>query len=307
MATICALYAFAGRRGWYHGDILDEQTSPSVVRRPLNSDPLAHTRGGTRFTLASRDLIPRPRKNRTAIRPFTIQELRDFCDEMGPRASERGESTLPARNRLIADIAWTTGLRLHEIAKLTTYQFLSITPAPAAFAGVEHQLIIVGKGKKPRSIAIPNWVVLDALAYIDGERAHAAKKSRTRKEPAQLILSGLSSSQPGSPLGQRRFQQIVEAACVRAGLTHLQEHIDPETGEISAIRKSKHNVHDLRHTYAVLTYWVEKEHGNPEPWKKIQAQLGHEHLQTTIDTYLHFVEIFGRSEGINFRQVLGLD
>lgn len=44
MSTICALYAFAGRRGWYRGDILDEQSPPRRVTSPLDRDALAHTR-----------------------------------------------------------------------------------------------------------------------------------------------------------------------------------------------------------------------------------------------------------------------
>jgi integrase len=47
--------------------------------------------------------------------------------------------------------------------------------------------------------------------------------------------------------------------------------------------------------------------GNPEPWKKIQAQLGHAHLQTTIDVYLSYVEIFNESPGlIDVRRMIGL-
>jgi len=58
-------------------------------------------------------------------------------------------------------------------------------------------------------------------------------------------------------------------------------------------KKAMHCVHDLRHTYAVLTYHAEVMNGNVEPWKKIQAQLGHKSLQTTIDTYLRYVSVFG--------------
>ena len=53
--------------------------------------------------------------------------------------------------------------------------------------------------------------------------------------------------------------------------------------------------HDLRHTAAVLIYYAESATGNPEPWKKVQTPLGHKNLQTTIDTYLHHVEIFGEN------------
>ncbi len=52
---------------------------------------------------------------------------------------------------------------------------------------------------------------------------------------------------------------------------------------------------------------MEKKLGNSEPWKKIQAQLGHELLETTTKVYILFVEIFDGAEGtVNVRQLLGV-
>jgi len=46
-----------------------------------------------------------------------------------------------------------------------------------------------------------------------------------------------------------------------------------------------HGLHCLRHTYA--TMWIA---GNPTKWKELQAQLGHESLKETMDTYSHALE-----------------
>lgn len=81
----------------------------------------------------------------------------------------------------------------------------------------------------------------------------------------------------------------------------------PLTGKRLLSQVPKHSVHDLRHTYAVLTYHAERANGNAEPWKKIQAQLGHAHLQTTVDIYLSHVEIFTDQPGLlDVRGMLGL-
>lgn len=108
-------------------------------------------------------------------------------------------------------------------------------------------------------------------------------------------------------MSERRYQQIVEETCISAGLVTLSTVQDPRTGQERTIKTHKHTVHDLRHTYAVWTYWAERRRGNREPWKKIQAQLGHANLSTTIDIYLSVVEIFdGFETAVDVRAILGL-
>ena len=100
---------------------------------------------------------------------------------------------------------------------------------------------------------------------------------------------------------------MVREACLTLGLVQIVEKTDPETGKKFMYKRPRHSIHDLRHTYAVLTYHAERANGNAEPWKKIQAQLGHRNLQTTIDTYLSHVEIFTEQPGLlDVRKMLGL-
>jgi integrase len=236
-------------------------------------------------------------------------ELRIFLPQLGPRMLERSEGDeRPSRDRIIGDIGVFVGLRVDEVYSLSKYQFLALTP-PADGPVGDQQVLVKGKGGKTRPVAFPNWLVLDIQAYISTERAKAVDDGGLtgRNDPAALLVSGSQAKAPGRGLSRRRLQQIVELACIRAGLVQRRSWRDPETGESFVRETAKHCFHDLRHTYAVLTYWAEKAGGNSEPWKKIQAQLGHEHLKTTIDTYLSFVEIFGDRESLlDVRRLIGL-
>ena len=280
MAAIMAFYAYAGEHGWRAGPIRSPAVLTDGASVPLDRDALTHVRRGRRLR-DDTDLLPRRRPNRTAVRAFSAAELRAFLPELGPRASERGPGDLrPSRDRLIGDLGVFVGLRIDEIHQLTKYQFLSLLPDPEA-PYADQPLTVVGKGHVGRTVAVPNWLVQDALAYVGGERAEAVRAGRLtgRKEPPDVFVAGRDSNVPGRPVTHRRFQQIVEEACIRAGVVEIVRRVDPETREVVEVAKAKHCVHDLRHTYAVLMYWAEKHGGNAEPWKKIQAQLGHRHLE----------------------------
>ena len=65
-------------------------------------------------------------------------------------------------------------------------------------------------------------------------------------------------------------------------------------------------MHDLRHTYAVWSYHILKSLGDPEPWKSIQIQLGHKHIDTTINTYLKYVSLLDEKVPMNnLQEVMG--
>jgi integrase len=195
-----------------------------------------------------------------------------------------------------------------EIHSLSVLQFLGMHPDPNA-PHLDQALVVTGKGGRSRHVAIPGWLVEDALAYISGEREVALKCGKVSNRTASnfLFLSGVGSKRPGRPISIRRLQQIIETSCLAIGLTKSIEVRDAETGSVSLKRMQKHSVHDLRHTAAVLIYHAERRAGNSEPWKKVQMQLGHKHLQTTIDTYLHHVEIFGQQQQFyDVRKMIGL-
>jgi hypothetical protein len=51
----------------------------------------------------------------------------------------------------------------------------------------------------------------------------------------------------------------------------------------------------LRHTFAIQFYLGQRKAGVAEPWKLLQARLGHANLSTTMDTYVRLVDEFSET------------
>lgn len=293
--TAIAFCDYGRRKGFYSGDILSDDTLSKLLAH--HDQPQGES---------ASSLVPARRPKKNAIRPFKPTELRAFLIQMGPSPLERSsEAQRPSRDRVMADWGWVVGLRLSEILGLGCYQLLALVPDEDV--PFENQAITVrGKGNYERNVAVPNWLVEDTIAYIEGERAEAIKAGGLRRPTDVIFVSGIRSRRPGLPITGRRFQSIVESACLRAGLTRLKLIKDAEPDMPTRVPMAAHCVHDLRHTYAVLTYWAEAQNGNAEPWKIIQAQLGHARLETTIRTYLKYVQLFGPRGNQDIRTLAGL-
>ena len=151
-------------------------------------------------------------------------------------------------------------------------------------------------------VLAPEACGLDIQTFALGESGRADRACDVRAEDDRNQALDLVFQSP-----IRRLQQIMEEACRRIGLTKVVSVRDPETGAIHQKIRQKHSVHDLRHTAAVLIYQAEKAAGSSEPWMKVKHQLGHSHVHTTINTYLHHVEIFGEKQRfLDIRKMIGL-
>jgi integrase len=309
-SVIRAFYDYLRSTKQYAGDILNSTGSKGRSSRGA----YVHT-GRGRARLATRGSRA---SSSGRIRPFYPAELQRALAEAGPRASEvvakasdlekSGllSASTACRNRLLFDLGWAVGLRVHEIHGLNRYQFLELIVDEEAMAS--SQIIYVagkgslGSGKKVRAVAVPNWLIADAQAYIE----HLLPAAPAGRHTA-LFLSSQESNRPGRPISVRRLQQIVEETCCAANILRETEIIDLATHARSTVLVAAHSVHDLRHTYAVYTYLVESHKGNAEPWKKISSQLGHTLIDTTIKTYLKFIDILGPLEGVIQKTLFGIN
>lgn len=240
------------------------------------------------------------------VKPLQINHLRRLLAHLGPTIHEAGEMR-SVRDRIICDLAYITGMRLGDVVQLTTLKFLNITVEP----GQEYQdfpVIVEGKRKVVRRVAVPGWLVIAIQAYIQKERSASLQLVRQRKDKftTGLFLGHPKSKSAGKPITGSAIQKMFALACMQCGITE-QIEIEDEP-DIKLIKKvPAHSFHDLRHTCAVLTYHAEKQQGNSEPWKIVQIKLGHKSLKTTIDTYLSHVAIFGEKQGItDIRRLLGI-
>lgn len=308
MTVVRNFYQFAKDKGWYFGD-LGNTVEEEVITVTLDSDTLAHTRS-TRLRKAKDRDLPKVRSS-AVIHPLTLRNLKNLIQHIGPQASNRKGDNRCARDRLICDLGWVVGLRLAEVVNLTSLQFLNLNPDPnSPYTDMQLTISAGAKGCKTRQVAIPTWLAMDAIDYIEGERSMALRqrKDKPRHPLTQLLLGRFDSPYCGRPISEDAIQKLFREACLAIGLVETIQKTDPGNGEIWLDKVAKHSYHDLRHTYAVLTYHAEVANGNSEPWKKIQAQLGHKYLKTTIDTYLAHVEIFTDQPGLlNVRKMIGLD
>ena len=140
----------------------------------------------------------------------------------------------------------------------------------------------------------PTHLVLELKCYIDGERAECTAVGRRHgfhANPESLFVNGTASRHDaGKPIRTETLSRAFTAAVRTAGLTHSVTKTDPESGALYQSAEAAHTFHDARHTFAAWLYHAERAGGNAEPWKIVQARLGHRQLATTLNTYLRVVD-----------------
>jgi integrase len=295
-------YTWAEKRGWYKG-ALHEAPEVREVYRSADRDPLAHLHSGPHRIEVDPGTPPSRARPGEKVRPLIGGDPRNasfplIAKHLGPLPSERGADDLtPSRDRLAAELSVSTGLRVDEVAKLTIFQILDlpVDGDPERFTTMH---VTKTKRQVERDVNVPNYLIPDLHAYIDGERSECIAVARRHwlkkksDEPRALFVNGLDAHQnAGKPVSADTLSGAFRRAVIKAGLTEWVTKTDPATGEVRQALVARHRYHDLRHTYALWTYQALVEQGMSEPWKVIQSLLGHAHLSTTLDTYLRVVNV----------------
>lgn len=225
---------------------------------------------------------------------LSTEQLRKVLRRLGPDLTPgQFDQSTSIRNRLIAEWALYTGMRLHEVLGLTKAQVLSLALGcegahPAKLIKLR---LVVTKGGRKRDVLAPAFLLRASQHYIATERSSVLKTARHRngnyREPAQLFLNSEDTNVAyvGKPLAGKVASRHFSAAVMGCGYI---DEIDTSKG---VRRTARFRYHDLRHTFAVRTYVELEAAGKPEPWKTIQTLLGHRFLSTTINTYLKHVRI----------------
>lgn len=307
LTAVRRFYDFCRSEGWYHRDIGVSISQRHIANRPIDSDEMAHARS-TAGRFKEHDALLRKVGRKDVVRPLQVNQLRRLLEHLGPTLKEPGGSTRSVRDRLICDLGYVSGLRLGDVVKLTTLQFLRLTVEPNQEFH-DFQVIVEGKRKVTRSVAVPGWLVLAIQSYILDERAVSERsaKKRLAKPITALFLGHANSKSAGKAISRSAIQKMFAQACINCGITEQKQVEDDQSGQKMIKRVPAHSYHDLRHNSAVLTYHAEKALGNPEPWKIVQARLGHKSFKVTIDTYLAHVSIFGEKQGLtDIRRLIGL-
>lgn len=291
--AVGAFYEWAARHGYFLGDPISPKKLQTVARS-IDHDALAHT-GATTYR-GVHTLVPRQGRDADErLSPLTSVEWRDVAAALGPLPSQQSTHKGLSRDRLASEVSLWTGMRVDEVAGLTVHQILDLACAPldTSMAVIE---LTRTKGLRRRKVLLPHHVVKELIAYIDGEREEAvavARRYGLKKAPIALFVNGCGArNHAGRPIKPYTLSESFRRAVEAVGLRRRVQRVDPYTREEFVSQVPAHTFHDLRHTFAVFLYQAEVASGNAEPWKIVQARLGHKHLKTTMDTYLRIVDIF---------------
>lgn len=279
MATILSFYKWAAVKGMLAHDIGDIAVTETIrLARAQDTDVMAHLRSGPAEAEVS-TLLPSVYE-KDQVDAFSPRDLKAVLHHLGPSHDEMDDPR-PRRDRIIATLAVSTGMRIDEIASLTLPQFVTLRRDPAY--GNYPLRLTKTKGLQPRTVIVPGSVYDDVAAYVDTERRAAV--SHQRQTDALFVNHAYAPRAPGGPLTAASISRSFHAAVVQAGL--YRSFKDPE-GRDRVV--ANHTFHDLRHTFALVMYFELKRRGDPAPWMRLKNLLGHKHLSTTMNTYLRSVD-----------------
>ncbi|MGO6926128.1 tyrosine-type recombinase/integrase [Rhizobium ruizarguesonis] len=251
--------------------------------------------------------LPNDADSADKIHPFLDGDWKPVFDRLGPEVGDT--SGRSRRDRLASETSLITGMRIDEICSITVQQIrnLSRHVDPARPSKLISLWITKTKGLKPGFIFLPSFLVEQLLDYIDGERQAAIDRAcavRNNYEPTSILfVNDVKSSYAtaGNPLSPDTLSRAFSDACLSIGFSHevdcfvLNEAGEPlisSSGQNIVEKRllTDHTFHDLRHTFAMLTYIDSARSGGNEPWKTVCTRLRHSSILTTLRSYLRWLD-----------------
>ncbi|AQV93181.1 site-specific recombinase [Cupriavidus necator] len=233
-----------------------------------------------------------------ALGPLPRELSEEVSDKYGYKpdslsSPETGDIARSSRDRLGAEIAHQAGLRISEVTGLLVSQFEMYLANANIIETAVYGIRVLGKGKVPRTVNFHGALILEIVSYMKNERRNIINRLQGVADRHLLINPIDSGRWSGKKVSVRTLQRTFSTACINAGCC-VSNPVERFTWSKSGMldRSTAFVVqpvfvfHDLRHTFAVWTYYARKKSGDNEPWLYIQKQLGHARLETTIQIYL---------------------
>jgi integrase len=264
---------------------------------------------------------PRGRDPEKDPRPFRLKDLAAVLSRLAPPIFAPDQSLLPwesgtasRRNRLMAEVAYHTGMRGDEVASISVWDVLDkARRLSSSTKWQQFKLNVRTKGRASRDVVVSSVVLRALVLYHDVERAEAIQRAlqaveaagRSFRAPTELFVNGVDANlrDIGRPVSAETPSRAFTKAVLAEGLTVVREgfELDPDTSDLvfgedgkAVLREivgAAHTFHDLRHTFAVLFYKSEVNRGNPAPWEKLRSLLGHASAETTKNIYLRHIDV----------------
>jgi integrase/recombinase XerC len=264
---------------------------------------------------------PKGRDPEKDPRPFRLDDLAAVLKLLGSPIFAPDQSllpwepgTAPRRNRLMAEVAYHTGMRGDEVASISAWEVLDkARKLQPSTKWQQFKLKVRTKGRAYRDVVVSSVVLRALVLYHDVERAEAIQRAERAaveieasfRAQTELFVNGVDANlrDVGRPVSAETVSRAFTQAVLAQGLTVVREgfELDPDTfdplydedGKAVArmIAGAAHTFHDLRHTFAVLFYKSEVARGNSEPWEKLRGLLGHSSAETTRAIYLRHLDV----------------
>jgi len=182
-----------------------------------------------------------------------VKKLREYLKKAKTEGLRRGKFT-SVRNWFMVELGLNAGLRVGEMASLKHGSLL--------LEGGRSSIVVIGKGRKKRSIWISSSFKKTCHAYIGYK-----KKFGYEIDADSYLLN----NRKGVKISKRALQKFFKEIIVKA---KLAEH---------------YYIHCLRHTYA--TFLLKSSSNN---YRFVKEQLGHASIVTT-EVYASVIESEGRN------------
>jgi integrase len=255
----------------------------------------------------------KPAREDERIHPISPSDLSNMRKELGPLPSELSEEDeRSTRDRLLLETGLLTGMREDEICHLRLKAIRSLRPDPARPDALQPVRIIITKGRKPRTVMLPNILVQELQLYAARERKRSLEPwLRRHKDHGYLFVNHPDATRPGGQLKtnsiQRRFTALMRALHLGDYAPAIREGAEVE------VWVNRHTFHDTRHTFAVTKYIALKQQeaiapgslNHTNPWEIVQWLLGHEDWETTRKCYLNHVGDYAALIGVRVEESLG--
>lgn len=208
-----------------------------------------------------------------------------------PATSFQESTAASRRDRLMCETACQTGIRRSEVVNLRIERLPKITPTMGAFE--LRPVRLFRKGGRWRNVLFPVWLLREIDQYIQSDRSRAVQR-RLEGDPSfkdhglVFVRGSETRTKAADQLNPKHLDRIFANAQKELGIVRGVACTNDKG--VREVRKlARYGFHSLRHTYAVMTYYVRRSQGDSEPWKFIQCQLDHKDVSTTERIYLRVV------------------
>ncbi len=308
---VCTMYQWWADQGWYH-HTLGPRTELRSRRKPLPPTPLLNhirkpeynSRLGPMGSVHGR--VRGHETKRKLPRTLTRSDLTAISDNFRRRFQDAKESTPKweqyVRDELIFSVGRLVGLRVDEITNLPTADILRMDLSGMGTTGMI-SLFVTGKFGKMAAVEFPVELLRQLQLYARDIRENALWRCGL-PEPESLFVGHVKPHR-GKPLNNKGIQAAMRNLFVEAGLfdwvvvrDKTGRAVDDKHGSPLLRPRARHSVHDLRHTYAVETFYAKLKAFGGDDAARIRAmefvrrQLRHANIETTQDIYAELTARF---------------